>query len=436
MDYPQLLISDKKGNIVSAPEFHACGQKAGIFYPLKIRDLIRLPYGSQLMMMPQRSPVGIDLQSSNFVNLDVNPYNQKEKCFAVSAFIAPGYTAKYNAAYKEQSSKVGMLPLFAYTAVCIYKDEFYVPAMKVDRELRQDCRYMDMNIVKRNTKEFKKYFKGNRLYDHLVGCALCNECPAAKNFFLNRYEGPLPTSSTCNSRCLGCLSYQPEKKCPVTQPRIKFMPTPNEIAEIALFHLNNVKDPVVSFGQGCEGEPLLAFKSINDAIRLIRTDTKKGIINLNTNASKPDLISKLIDSGLDSIRVSMNSMQKKYYDRYYRPVNYGFKDVLESIVIAKKKKKFVSVNYLVIPGFTDSLPEYNAFIKFINKYKPDMIQWRNLNFDPFEYFKQLDFYPEVKFLIGIENVIKNAKKVMPTLMHGYFNPSINRIKRKKGKLEI
>ncbi|MCK4423827.1 MAG: hypothetical protein KAV18_07145 [Candidatus Omnitrophica bacterium] len=48
-----------------------------------------------------------------------------------------------------------------------------------------------------------------------------------------------------------------------------------------------MRQPVVSFGQGCEGEPLLVYKTLSQAIKLIRKQTKKGTINLNTNASRP-----------------------------------------------------------------------------------------------------------------------------------------------------
>ena len=62
-----------------------------------------------------------------------------------------------------------------------------------------------------------------------------------------------------------------------------FLPKPEEIAGIALFHIAHVKDPIVSFGQGCEGEPLLAGDVIEKAIRIIRRETARGTINMNTN---------------------------------------------------------------------------------------------------------------------------------------------------------
>ena len=237
------------------------------------------------------------------------------------------------------------------------------------------CKYvinLDSDAIVNNlfiTKliSLKKLFPENRLIRHLKKCALLFGCPNAKNFFLSRYEAPLPTSPACNAQCAGCISYQPEARCPVTQPRIKFVPTPEEIAEIALFHINMVKKPVVSFGQGCEGEPLLCADIIEKAIKLIRAKTLRGVINMNTNASKAGAISKLFDAGLDSIRVSLNSVREIYYKRYYRPKGYSFKEVLRSINTAKGKGGFVAINYLTMPGFTDSKDEFTAFKKFIEK---------------------------------------------------------------------
>ena len=76
-------------------------------------------------------------------------------------------------------------------------------------------------------------------------------------------------------------------------------------------HLQRAKRAIVSFGQGCEGEPLLQAETIAQAIRLIRSHTDRGTINLNSNASLPEAVERLISAGLDSIRVSLNSARRK-----------------------------------------------------------------------------------------------------------------------------
>lgn len=419
----QLVVANKRAEMYPVPYLRPAGMKAGVFYRLLKKDLIELPYGSEPFIMPDRPAVGYSPESKGFRVVAHNPFSLKEEpCFAVSAFVSPGYTITYNAAYTQREG-LRPLPLFSYAAICLYKGKFYTAAARVDKSLRQDLRLMPESGIREGIKEARRLFPKNRLFRHLERCALCYNCPAAKNLFLKRQEAPLPASPSCNSRCIGCISYQPDNRCSVTQPRIEFVPGPEEISEVALFHIRNVKRPVVSFGQGCEGEPLLAGDVMEKAIRIIRGDTGRGIINLNTNASRPGVLKRLFDAGLDSMRVSINSAQQAYYTKYYRPRGYAFQDVLKSIRTAKKMGRFVSLNYLVLPGFTDSKEEFEQFRKLLGKYGIDMVQLRNLNIDPLYYFRELGVWPDAEDLLGIREVIRRLRKEFPLLRLGYFNPS-------------
>jgi len=261
----------------------------------------------------------------------------------------------------------------------------------------------------------------NRLRGHLEKCALTYGCPAGKNFFLGRYEAPLPTSKYCNARCLGCISLQKNDEIPNSQDRISFTPSPEEIAEIALEHIRRVKNSVVSFGQGCEGDPLLVADVIDPAIRIIRAKTSRGTININTNGSRPDILEKLFDAGLDSMRISMNSVRKECYSAYFQPQGYRFSDVLKGIDTGVHRGLFVSINYLNCPGFTDTPEEIKALISFIEKHQINMIQWRNLNFDPVRYWKAMNTAAKHGKPVGMKNTLKQIKKVFPDLKYGYFN---------------
>ena len=411
---PQPLACGRNGRIFNFPRLEAVGMKAGRMLRLKASDLIRLPPGSEIFVLPRRLPVAYDPAAKNFI--------QDNKHFAAAAFLSPGYTVTYNGAYKEMAISRA-LPLFSYAACSFYKGEIYVTAVRVDKSLCHDSRFMDMRLVRKNAAGLKKLFTKNRLVRHLENCALSYGCPNAKNFFLSKYEAPLPTSPACNAQCLGCISYQLKTNRRAAQPRIEFIPTPEEIAEIALFHIENVEKPVVSFGQGCEGEPLLCVDTIKNAIKLIRARTSKGVINMNTNGSDAGAISKIFDAGLDSIRVSLNSAREIYYKRYYKPRGYSFKDVLKSINTAKRRRGFVSINYLTMPGFTDSEDEFAVFKKFVAKNKIDMIQWRNLNYDPLRYFEELKISVDTSKMLGVKEVISYLQKEFPYLKMGYFNVS-------------
>ncbi|MBD3426507.1 MAG: radical SAM protein [Candidatus Omnitrophica bacterium] len=427
--YPKLLISDENNNVYDLPHLEAAGMKGGSFFRLDASDLVELPEDSELFMLPDRMPVGYDPDTGEFAILEQNPYSEKARaCYAVAAFLPPGFTGTYSASYKTGRKAVS-LPLFSYAAAVFYRGKIHAAGVRVDRERRQQLAGMDIRLVEKNVRLFRKRFPENRLVRHLERCALCYGCPAAKNFFLKRYEGPLPASPTCNARCIGCISYQPGSGCSVTQPRIEFVPTPEEIAEVALAHISAVRDPVVSFGQGCEGEPLMVGEVILEAVKIIRKATAKGVININTNASRPRLIGELFDAGVDSIRVSLNSVREEFYNAYYKPDDYIFSDVVSSIRAAKKRAGFVSLNYLTMPGFTDLEAEVKAFLRFLENEAPDMIQWRNLNYDPEAYFAQLKLAPSADRMIGIRALLRSVKERHPQIMQGYFNPSLGRVKR-------
>lgn len=423
MSYPKAVISDNQGNIFDVDGIQAAGMKAGHFHPLHKEDMIPLPYGSEIFTLKERIPVGFEESTGKIIFLEDNPFQRsQEPCQAVAAFVSPGYTITYNTAYL-QKEDAPILPLFSYAAICWYKGKFYASAVRVDRERRQDLRLMDTNKLTENIKKMARLYPDNRLVEHLERCAASYSCPAAKNFFLERYEAPLPSSPKCNAGCVGCISLGNLPDFPATQPRIKFIPTPDELAGVAIHHIKHVKRPIVSFGQGCEGEPLLAGDVLVKAVQMIRAVTKKGTINLNTNASKPDLIRQLCQAGLDSIRVSMNSVREEFYNLYYRPIDYNFAEVVESIRIMKEAGRFVSINYLVAPGFTDTQDEFDALVEFIKETRIDMIQWRNLNYDPLMYFKMVNISnPYREKFLSIKEEISYLKEYFPELRHGYFNP--------------
>ena len=397
------------------------GRSANTFAKPQLTDLIPLPEGSELFVLPNRYPVGYAAKDNAPSRLEENPIAHREGIRAVAAFVAPAYTAIHLAAFEQDDSSPLPLPLFAYTAVGWYDNRFWVSAFRSDLSVRQDASCFDYELIKRKTEKKLKSFPNNRLIQHLGICSLTYSCPAAKNFFIGRQEAPLPSSPACNAQCVGCISLQPSGCCPSTQDRIKFIPTPQEIAEVAIPHLTKVKNSVVSFGQGCEGEPLLQAETLEKAIIKIRAKTSKGTINLNSNASIPEAVSRLAHVGLDSMRASLNSARPEIHGLYYRPQNFTFSDVEASIIEMKKQHKFVSLNYFVFPGITDSVNEFEALCNLIVKCSPDFIQLRNLNMDPDWYLETIG-QDGLEKTMGITSWLENIKNLFPGLRFGYFNP--------------
>jgi len=413
MNLPYLAFSDKKGKIYHHPYLRMSVASLDKVTIPKQDELIKMPSGSTLFYLPQRQAIGFDPKEEKFQVLDKF---EGQEVFAVSAFPIPAFLRLHNPACIAKTKEI--FPLWAYTACGYYRGNFYIAAKRIDKRVRQSPRFYDTKIIDKQVKLFLKKYPSNRLYKHLANCALNYNCLAAKNLFLQRWEAPLPTARACNARCLGCLSYQ-ESDCISSQQRINFKPKIDEIAEVMINHLKVAREAIVSFGQGCEGEPLLESDLISNSIIKVRENTNRGTINMNTNASIPKKIETLCKAGIDSFRVSMNSPDEKFYNSYFRPKGYKFSDIMKSIAMAKKYNKFVSINLFIFPGFSDSSKQIKSLVNFIKNNDIDMIQWRNLNIDPNYYMDHIShkgLKPQ-----GVLYLVERIKNQFPDLKHGYFN---------------
>lgn len=417
---PFLLYSDGEGNIFEDETLYAVGRAGWDAFEVPKDQWIELPEGGNLYELPGRRGIGIDVASGDM--------RLCEKGWAVAAFIPPAHTGLFIAAY-ETMEGAPTLPLFCYTAVGWQNDQYYVTAVRIEQDIRQESVGYDEAKIEIGTEHLLKAYPENRLVKHLMEkCCMTYHCPAARNFSLGRWECPIPTSPACNANCIGCISFQPEEETIVsTQDRLTFKPTAEEIVEFTVPHLMNAPFPIVSFGQGCEGEPLLMWETIAASIKEMRKHTDKGSININTNGSKPDAVQVLCDAGLNSMRVSTNSAQKHIYEAYYRPNNYQFEDIVESLKVMRKNGGWTSINYFVFPGITDSEAEYEALRKLIQETGLNMIQWRNFNIDPDWYMGKIGFH-ESGEMIGVKQMMELLREEFPDLKFGYFNPPIERIK--------
>ncbi len=413
---PRLLVADKNGDIYDDPDLMMLCRKGREWTLPRPDELIPLPQESELFLLPGRLAVGLDPETGETV--------QTEE-LAVAAFIAPAHTLTGHPVYATQPD-APTLPLFAYGAVGMIGDKFYVCAKKVDEDPRQVFAGIPQKKIHAAARSLMAAYPHNRLIQHLMqNCVLKYGCPAAKNLALGRYEAPMPTSRACNARCVGCISRKNEDStiCATPQDRLTFTPTADELVELMQHHMRNAASPIYSFGQGCEGEPLTEAPLLIEAVKKFRAAGGTGTVNLNSNASRPDAVAELAGAGLTSLRVSLNSARTDVYMRYYRPQGFTFEDVRRSIREAHARGVFVSLNLLYFPGITDCEEEIAALTELINTCGVKFIQLRNLNIDPEAYLELLDglvFGPSV----GLANFRKRLLKSCPDLRFGYFNPYV------------
>lgn len=421
---PYMLYADQEGKVYEHPYFRVAGFSGSTPVLLKNEDLIPMPEFSRLFFIPDCPPLGLDPQTAEFeVVSEVETDGVGSKCYAVAAFLEPGLVRSHLPAV-DYSKKSYTLPMWAYTAVGIKQGRYWASAFRTEYNHKWDPRNYDDRELPPAIQRFQERHITGPLVEHLKLCATKNHCFAAKNLFLGRWEAPLPVSRGCNAACLGCLSLQPDQSCEASHQRICFRPSQDEIVSLAANHLNHAPEAIVSFGQGCEGEPLTEYKLIAESIKKIRGKTDRGTINLNTNGSWPDRIRLIAESGLDSIRISLNSARPELYRAYYRPKGYDFEDVLTSITLSRKMGLYTMINYLVFPGITDNKEEMEPLGDLIRRTGINFIHLKNLCIDPQLYLEKM---PRMRGPgTGLRQMVKTLEKEFPEIEFGYFNQPVRK----------
>ncbi|MBT3256912.1 MAG: radical SAM protein [Deltaproteobacteria bacterium] len=419
---PLMLYADPEGRIYEHPYLRMAGFSGPNLFPIEPDDLIIMPEFSKLFYIPACPPLGLDPhtgQPKTIYEMDVD--GKSTTCFAVAVFLEPGFVRTHLPA-ADYSEKSFVLPSWAYGAVGFRDGQYWSAGFEVEYNERWDPRHYDDRELVPAISDFMEKNPTGPLVNHLTTCATENHCFAAKNLFLKRWEAPLPLSRKCNATCLGCLSLQPGASFEASHERIRFTPSMNEIVNLAVAHLNHAPKAIVSFGQGCEGEPLTEYELIAESIQEIRKRTRNGTINLNTNGSFPDRIRKIAENGLDSIRISLNSARPEFYGAYYRPKGYGFVDVMDAIALSRKMGLYTMINYLVFPGISDQAAEMDALTALISKTGINFLHLKNLCIDPAFYLEKIPATGEKG--VGIRKMAARLTERFPDLILGYFNQPV------------
>jgi pyruvate-formate lyase-activating enzyme len=427
----RLLVSDSAGRIFDHPSLLLAGERGAGPEPIDPSELIALPRGSDLFTLPGRTPVGIAPGSRRRTAV---PRFEGGEARAVAAFLAPAHTAGHHAAWRTRAG-APVLPTFAYSPVGFADGRYWTSGFRSDGDRRQDPWRFSEERVREGIAARRAELPRNRVARQLERCALEYSCRAAQNFFLGRHEAPLPTSSACNADCVGCISLQPDGRFRASHERLATPPGAREVSELALSHIARVPRGVVSFGQGCEGEPLLFADLLVESVRRIRARSARGTLNLNSNASRPDDVSRLLDAGLDSIRASMNSPRPRIYAAYYRPRGYGVAQVEESLRRVVRAGGHASINLLCFPGVTDRPAELDALSGLVERTGLHLVQLRNLNIDP-ELYRRILPRGSVARGRGMRWLRDALSARFPHLRFGYFNPSVGRGASGSSSIEI
>jgi pyruvate-formate lyase-activating enzyme len=369
--------------------------------------LIPMPAGTTLMHLPGRFPLGRTATGST--------ERVDDDALAVAAVLPPGYLRTWLPAYVDDGQPP-VLPLYGYAAVASIDGEPHVAATRTDRWSAWDPQAGDRQHIDRAIQAARRPLPDSRLLRHLETCATDYRCLTAQNVFLRRGEGAIPVSPACNAACLGCISEQwGDVESP--QTRLAFAPSAAEIAELAAWHLSADSANFVSFGQGCEGEPLTRGAVLVDATRRIRSAWPQATIHINTNGSRPDVLRRLVDAGLNSIRISIFSLDEARFRAYYRPVGYGLEQVAECAEVMAAAGGQVTINLLTFPGISDAPAEIEALVAFVREHRVHQVQLRSLNVDPHWLLARI---PQPTRGIGMRAFVRELASRCPGLHLGNF----------------
>jgi pyruvate-formate lyase-activating enzyme len=416
MAVPYLVYCTPEGEIREEPRLRALafGNQS-----LESSDLIPLPAGATLSMMPDRLAVGEKRPGERQVIAEARGW-------AVAALLPIGYTRTLLPAYVKVPG-TEPLPFFGYSAVAGMNGSLYVTAIRTDDPHKWHPRAYNKRTLQRLVREKQAALPDNRIVAQHAHCALDYSCPTASNLFFGRWEMAIAVSPGCNARCIGCISKQEEEDLVSPQDRLTFIPSVEEILEVAVPHLEQAEDAIVSFGQGCEGEPLLQWRRIELAIKAMRARTGKGVININTNASNPRWLQRLYDAGLDTIRASTISGHPETYTAYYRPIGYSFEDIKESLKRARDAGIYSSINLLCFPGMIDREREVEALLALVKETGLRLIQLRNLNIDPEVLLPRMPDLESMGKALGMGTMIEIIKREVPEVEIGNFTRAVKRV---------
>ena len=405
---PRLLVARPDGSLDTVPGLLPAARSGRRVVPLTAVELVPLPAGATLARLPGRAALGLTPGGE---------VAEAAGAMAVAAVLPVGWLRTLLPASRPQPG-APRLPLFGYTAVAEHRGRPMAAALHTDSLGWWRPAEFGRGDLREAVAAARRALPGNRIVDQLAVCALEHNCYTAQNTFHRRHEGALPASPACNADCLGCISLQSDGAAPAPQPRMGFAPTAAELAELALHHLDGERARIVSFGQGCEGEPLTRDDALAEATALIRAGAPQATIHVNTNGSSPVALARLIAAGCNSVRISAISFTDAVFRAYYRPVGYGLDDVLECGRLMHAAGGQVCLNLLTVPGLTDAAEELDRSLAACAAIGVDQIQWRSLNVDH-------DWLREVLPGglgpgLGMPAALDRARAALPGVRHGNF----------------
>lgn len=342
---------------------------------------------------------------------------------AVAAVLPPGYLRTLLPAYADAPDKPDLTPR-AYTAVAADDaGDLVVAAVLIDRDPTHDVDAYPRAEIAAKVNEALRSRPADRLVRQLARCAREYGCRAAANAFYGRWECALPIAAPANEHPPAAIAPRLDGEAEPREPAA-FHATAEEVASLATQHIA-AGGTLLSFGRACEGEPLLAARTVEDAIRLIRATTHSGTIHLETNGSAPAALRRLATTGLDAVTIRLVSARADTYETVHRPEGYRFADVRASLRIAAEQRLATSLLVPVLPGVFDRTQEVAALAELAGELpEGSAVLLRDLAADP---LRALAALKGRETHVGVARALERLREELPHLRVGSFVRPLARI---------
>ncbi len=342
---------------------------------------------------------------------------------AVAALVPPGHLRTQLPAYADAPGRPELAPR-PYAAVAADdRGDLVVSAVVLDRDPTHDAEaYVKSDIAARVSDALRSR-PADKLVRQLARCAREYGCRAAANAFYGRWECALPVAAPSNEDPVPSIAPRFDGEADPREPAV-FHPTADEVAERAIAHIG-AGGTIVSFGRACEGEPLLAARVVEEAIRRIRAATRAGTIHLETNGSSPAALRRLAAAGLDSVTIRLASARASAYEALHRPGGYRWTDVRASLRVAAELRLTVSVLALALPGLFDRAGEIDALGSLARELpEGSALLVRDLAADP---LRALSVVPDHEAPLGMTRALERLREDVPHVRVGAFVRPLARI---------
>jgi len=242
-----------------------------------------------------------------------------------------------------------------------------------------------------------------KLYSLVYGKVIAEDIdPIEKKPFFHFLPGTKSLSIAtigCNFRCLYCQNADISQIGDETGTRNSILAlgkeqSPKKIVEDAL--KNNCPSIAYTYT-----EPTIFIEYALDIMKLAHKKNIKNIWVSNGYMTKESL--DLISPYLDAINIDLKGFSEKFYQEV---CNAKLMPVLENLKRIKKKKIWLEVTTLLIPGRNDSLKELKGIAEFIKRELGKETPWHISRFFPS--YKMMDLLPTK--IEEIYNAVKIGKR--------------------------